>query len=390
MEFIHKIQKIIHIKYYYCLGLLMLLATNTCLAQTIVISPNTVISHSKTYNNVTLDMTNGSFIIKNEATLTINNSIINGNLSEGTPLLINVDKGTLNLSNNQVNIKSIGITPHPTTQSLQYVIQVAMGGLSMTGNSFQIDQPFTAGLVITTASIPTTGINITNNNFERFHGVVYLLGTDQATISGNTLVKNTYGNLVIIGSNSKIVNNTIYFSGNNRLGNSIDVIDSNDVIVSNNMIFTPTCHGIYVFNSRDITLDSNRISGGITYGMNILSYPETLTSDEYLTNLIRNHKFNNLISSNITVTNNYMSQNRYGIAVSDVDTLTVQNNIFIQRFEDNDARKFWTNNNALLQNVTNLTWLNNQYKEAFSQEENGNNSNSNSLVPFPQSGGVSF
>ena len=46
----------------------MVMAANA-MAQTIVIAPNTVISHSKTYDNVTLDMSRGSFIIKDNAVL---------------------------------------------------------------------------------------------------------------------------------------------------------------------------------------------------------------------------------------------------------------------------------------------------------------------------------
>lgn len=387
MEFIYNLKKIIQLKYCY-LSILMFLVSNVCFAKTIIIPPHTVISHSKTYNNVTLDMTNGSFIIQNNAILTINNSIINGNLSKHNPVLINIEQGKINLTNNQVNIQTFGIDPHPTTQSLEYVIQLAAGSMNMNGNSFQIDNPFTAGLLITTATIPTTGINVVNNKFEGFHGAIYLLATDHALISGNTLIKNTYGNIVVIGSNSKIIGNVIYFSGNNRLGNSIDVIDSNDILVGKNLIMTPTCHGIYVFNSKDVTVDHNKIFGGITYAMNILTYPETLKAISYVSELVKNHQFKNTMSTNIVVTNNFMSQNRYGISASDVNGLNVQNNMFIQRFADTDTRKFWTNNNVLFQNVSNVVWSNNQYKEAFSQEDDGDNSHSFTIVPFPQTGGI--
>ncbi len=371
-------------------GLSMLLSQGCFSAETIIISPNTVVSHSTTYANATLDMTNGSFIVTGDATLTIKNSIVNGNISKNNPFLITVDKGNLNLSNNQVNIKAVKIDPHPTTQSLYHAVQIAMGGLTMTGNTFRIDQPFSAGLLITTAAIPTANFVITRNRFESFHGVLYLVSTDNALISENTLFKNTYGNIVVIGSNSKITGNTIYFSGNNRLGNAVDVIDSNNVLVNKNLILTPTCHGIYVFNSRDVLVDDNRVLGGITYGMNILSYPEKLSTEYYVKQLLREHSLKNTISGNITVSHNLFSQNRYGIAASDVNVLTVSNNIFVQRFADNDARKFWTNNNTLLQNVTGLTWNNNIYKEAFTQEKGGDNTKSFHFVSFPQTGGVSL
>jgi len=379
------IQKIIQ-----SIGIIFLLLANTCFAENIIIAPNTVISHSRSYNNATLDMTNGSFIINNNATLTITNCIINGNISKKNPLLITVDKGKLNLSHNNFNIKSVGIDPHPTTQSLHYVIQLAHGGLNMDSNSFVVDHSFEVGLLITSADIQTTGINIVRNTFERFHGVIYLLGTDNALISDNILTKNTYGNIVIIGSNSKILGNTIYYSGNNRLGNSIDLIDSNNILVSKNLLLTPTCHGIYVFNSSNVVLDSNRVNGGITYAMSIITYPEKLKTDDEIMPLVLKHTFKNVISQNITITNNFMSQNRYGIAATDVNGLDVENNIFIQRFEDVDARKFWTNNNILLQNVSQLTWVNNMYKEAFTQEVNGDNTKTDILIPFPKTGGISL
>ena len=365
----------------------MVLST-TCFAQTIVISPNTVISHSKTYDNVTLDMSNGSFIIKDNAILTIRNSIINGTLSKNIPVLINADKGVLNLKNNHVKIATNGLSPHPTTQSLQHVIQLAMAGLTMDHNTFVIDKAFTAGLLITTASIPTANIKILDNKIEHFHGVAYLIGTDNALISGNTLNKNTYGNLLVIGSNSKIINHTISYSGNNRLGNSIDVIDSNNITVNGNLILTPTCHGIYIFNSRDVVIEDNYINGGITYAMNILTFPETLQTNQYINTLIQGMHLTNRMSSNITVSHNLLSQNRYGIAGSDIDGLNVTHNIFIQRFEDDAARTFWTNNNVLLQNVTQVNWEHNLYKEAYTQEENGSTSRTDHFVQFPATGGV--
>lgn len=374
----------------YLVGTSLVLVASGSMAQKVIIAPNTVISHSKTYNNDTLDMTHGSFIIKNNATLTISNSTVVGTVSDTNPLLINVENGNLNLNNNQVNISAVNIAPHPTTQSLQYFIQMGTGGLKVTNNTMKIDKPFTAGLLITTSTIPTSGIQVTNNNIQGFHGAVYLLGTDNALISGNTLNKNTYGNLVVIGSNSKITGNTIYFSGSNRLGDSIDVIDSNNVEISKNLILTPTCHAIYVFNSQNVTVDSNRITGGITYAMNLLTNPETLEAKDYVTSLIGNYQPKTLGSSNISVTNNFITQNRYGIAATDVDGLNVQNNTFIQRFEDNASRTFWTNNNNISQNVTNVTWINNQYKEAYTQVEGGDNSKTGVLVTFPQSGGVSL
>ena len=70
--------------------------------------------------------------------------------------------------------------------------------------------------------------------------------------------------------------------------------------------------------------------------------------------------------------------------------MNVTNNYFSQRFEDAASRKFWTDNTNLLINVTNLTWTHNFYKEAFTQEEGGDNSKSLNFIAFPQTGGISL
>lgn len=379
--------------FYFLTSLFLLTISHLVYAQTIIIKPRTIISFPKTYNNVTLDLTNGSFIIQNNASLTINDSNIIGTISPSNPILFTVDGyGTLNMNNSQVTITAKGINPHPMTQALQYVIQTALGTVNLIGNSFSIDKSFTAGLLITTSNIPTKNFKLQNNTINNFHGVFYLLNNYNALITGNQLTKNSYGHIVITGQNAIITNNTISYSGNDHLGNAMDIIGSKNILINKNLLLTPTCHGIYVLSSDAVTIDNNLIFGGITYAMNVLSVPELLRDegkvDQYVAQLITDLKINALASDNITISNNYMSQNRYGVAVSDVSHLTVQNNIFIQRFSDNTSRKFWTDNSILLKNITTLIWTNNLYKEAFTQAIDGSNAKSFTLVPFPQTGGV--
>ncbi|MDX1901433.1 MAG: right-handed parallel beta-helix repeat-containing protein [Gammaproteobacteria bacterium] len=338
-------------------------------------------------------MTHGSFIITNKANLTVNNSIIKGTLSNDNRVLINIDDGSANLSNNNVNLHAVGIDPHPKTQSLDYFMTVALGSVNLDSNHFAIAEPMAAGFMITTSTIPTTKIKVTNNTFKGFHGVLYLINSDNAVVKDNTLDTNTYGNIVIVGNDGQVIHNTIYFSGNNHLGNSIDLINANNVIVSKNILLTPTCHGIYVINSHNLKINDNRISGGITYAMNIYSYPESdkkIEMDDYISQILTKLKSNSSLSSDVTISNNYMSQNRYGIAASDMSGLTITNNYFVQRFADNDARKFWTDNSILLANVKNLIWSNNFYKEAFTQQNGGDNTKSFKLLPFPVTGGVTL
>ena len=370
-------------------GILLSLIASIGNAQTIKIHRNTVITTPTTYENVTLDMSDGSFIIKTNGELKIKRSIINGTLSKDVPILFTIDNGKLNLEKNTVNIITHHLPPHPQTQSLEYVMNITLGGLNIDGNQFNIDNPFTAGLLITTASIPTTDLKFTHNRFERFHGVLYLIASDNSLVADNTFFRNSYGNIVIIGNSGKIIHNSIYFSGNDHLGNSIDVIDSSNITISNNLLFTPTCHGIYIMNSHHLAIEGNNITGGITYAMNILTYPETLEAmDDYVVKLADSAKLPNRQSGDISITNNFMSQNRYGIAASDTVNLSIKGNYFTQRFNDAESRKFWTNNNVLMQNVTNLSWQDNYYKEAYTQAIDGDNSSSSKFVPFPKTGGV--
>ncbi len=377
--------------YIYLMSFIVLILTRVCYAEDIVvIEPNTIISEPKIYNNVILEMTNGSFIVNNKATLRIQNCTIKGTLSKNNPALITLEDGNLYLENNKGKIKSVGVLDHPTTQSLYHVIQVSRGLVDMENNHFSVNNPFKVGLLITSASIPTTDYKIINNTFEKFHGVLYLLNSNNSLIQNNAFVTDTYGNIVTIGRKINILNNSIYFSGNNHLGNAIDVIDSDTVTISQNRLITPTCHGIYVLNSQNVVVDSNYVTGGITYAMTVLSNPETLDPMEYISKIIGSYKIKNGLSNNITITNNYMAQNRYGIAATEINTLNVQNNTFVQRFTDQASRTFWTDNNILIKDVTGLVWTNNLYKEAYTQDIDGNNTKSNAFVPFPVSGGVTL
>lgn len=365
--------------------------SSACFAETVVILPNTVISVDKNYHHVTLDLTHGNFLVKNGATLSINDCTINGTLSKNNPILFDVSEHSkLDMMRNMVNVHSEGVLPHPMTQSIYYVMQIAAGVVDLRNNNFTMEDPFTSGLLITLWPYGTSNFVILGNRIENFHGALYLINTGNSKVEDNVFVKNSYGNIVNMGNKNSIVHNTIYFSGNNRLGNAIDVLNSQEVQVARNLILNPTCHAIYVLSSSNITIDDNRVQGGITYGVNVLSFPEASDKFAYLGNVIPTLKNLNALSHSITIKDNYFLQNRYGVAASDTVGLTVDGNYFVQRFESNDTRKFWTNNNILLKNITDLVWTNNLYKEAFTQEISGDNSKSFSLIPFPVTGGVTL
>lgn len=355
----------------------------------IIIAPNTIISVDTTYSSDTLDMSNGNFIVQNNATLTIQSCNIIGTLSDANPTLISVLLGSLNMDNNIVQLTSSGIVPHPETQSLHYFIRLEQAKVNLDSNSFNMDLSFVVGLLISDVVQVTDGIMITNNTFRNFHGVLYLLNSNNTLIQDNLFKLNSYGNMVLVGNSCTINNNKILFPGIDHIGNGIDIIDSSQVSITNNVIFTPTCRGIFVVGSHDVVIDSNSITGGITYAIILVSDIELSEKDNYGRRILDKlgKKPIQQGTNNITISNNIMSQNRYGLAATDVENLSVTGNYFSQRFEDAASRLFWTNNSTLLVNVTGLVWTNNVYKEAFTQVNGGDNSMTQ-FVPFPISGGV--
>lgn len=370
------------------IGLLILFWGGSVYAD--VIGPNTIISTSTTYSNTTLDMSHGNFIVRNGAMLTIENCTINGTISPENPILISVELGSIKLINNQVAITSTGISPNPKLEANYYAIKLGRASGQISGNAFIVDKQFTVGLLTTSSILPARNLIITGNSFQNFHGVLYLLNSSNTIIDNNILRLNSSGNIVVVGNKSKITNNYIYFSGLNQLGDGIDLVGAEEVTIAKNSIFTPTSVGIAVVLSRHIVLDGNVITGGITYGINLYSNTDLSDPNIFAGKILAKLNRKLILRSateDITIRNNALGQNRYGIAATDVQNLAVVNNYFTQRFDDAASRKFWTDNNILLKNVTGLVWDNNLYKEAFTQVNGGDNSMTQ-IVPFPASGGV--
>lgn len=372
-------------KIHYLLALTLVLLSQVAYA--IVIAPNTVINSPTIYSNEVIDLSHGNLIIKRGASLTIRDSKINGVLSEENPTLIAIESGTLTMRRNKVAISAPSMTPNPYAQSLAYVVRANNAKIQLVNNEFKMADEFVGGLLITNDGIQTEDIVIERNKIEGFHGALYLLNSNNAFINNNILRLNSYGNIVLIGRDGQISNNSIYFSGRDKLGNAMDVIDSYNISIANNVVWTPTCHGIYIFASEGVAIDNNNVASGITYGITVLG-KEELSQDAYATAL--SHQRNShFVSKSITISNNYFSQNRYGINASDVEGLLISNNYFSQHFNDAASRQFWTDNTNLLKNISDLQWLNNFYKEAFTQV-NGDSNALTQIVPFPETGGVSL
>jgi len=377
---------------YLALVIAVIAQSQYCIAQEVVIPREWVIDKSTVYKNVIIDLNKGSFIVKNKATLQIEHCTINGTISSDNPFIIAVENGTLILKNSKVTISTSNISPHANAMTIYHALHIIKGNVTIDGNEFSIAQPYTAGL-LTTDTIATNNVTIRNNYIYQFHGGLLLKNSQYATIVGNKFSHVSLGNIFLIESEHALISkNYILFSGNNSIGDAIDIVDSNQVDIEQNYILSGSCYSIVILRGNNIRINQNSVVGGITYAIYVAPSIDHVTcSNRYLDkdgNKSRTIPVD--MNTNIFITNNYIAQNRYGLAIHSVKGLWVQNNIFIQRFADNANRLFWTNNDKLFQNVISVVWKDNWYKEAYSQEEENDNRMAKRIVPFPQHGGVTL
>jgi hypothetical protein len=378
-----------------CIYLLIWLAftSSNSMAKTIKLTGQTIIDKTTEYKNINFDLSRGFFIITNNATLTIENSTINGSISPVNSSLIKLSSGHLVLKNNIINVDTINLPPTPGQPSKYNVINIVNGDVKIIGNNFSIKKQHMASLLVTN-QYPTTGFSILNNKIHNFNGGFFLSYSNNAIVAGNEFSNVSTTNIFTLhGKDNLFKNNVMLFSGDGYPGNGIDVIDSDHITLSHNYIASGSCYSLFILRSQNIVIDDNSIVSGITHAIYIA--PTIGLNDGFQRQLLpfinqasdNNDKYKN---RNITIKNNYFAQNRFGIAATNVDGLRVENNIFIQRFSDKKSRLFWTNNDNLLLDNINLIWSNNVYKEAFSQTIPGDNNEQMTLQfhSFPSRGGV--
>lgn len=368
------------------LALFFLAVSSISYAATITITGNHIITTPTVYQNSTLEMSDGRFTINAGGSLTLDNCVVNIKISPTNPFLVLANQGNINFNKTVFNVTSEGITPNPSTRSAYNLIDINIGNLSLTDNAFTINNEYTVG-VLTTQNSPNNGFVITNNSFKHFHGGIYLSQVMNPMINNNKFERVSFANIYFSGSLAQISNNFLAFPGNVAVGDGIDLVNANSVTISNNIISSSAGYGILMMGAQNISINNNKITDGFSYGIYIRN-PALLTSkDQYLKQLYKKTKAQ-LTNNTITLTNNYIEQNRYGLAGETVDNLIVTNNIFIQRFDDSSVRQFWTNNDNLLPFASNLIWSSNYYKEAFTQEVPGDNTNALQFLVFPEHGGV--
>jgi parallel beta-helix repeat protein len=353
-------------KFFILLAFLSL--SNAIYASVINITGNKIITTHVVYENSNIDMTNGRFTI-NEGGLTLKNCIVNVKISPANPFMILLNKGNLNLNKTRLNVTTDGITPDPKVKSIYHLITINNGNLSITHNHFILNNPYTVGL-LTTQTNPNNNFVISKNIFKNFHGGIYLSGMTNVIINNNRFERISFSNVYFSGQLAYINDNVFLFPGNLSIGDAIVLENANHIFISNNIISNSAGYGILMVGAQDIFINENKMTDGASYGV-----------------FIRTPLLNN-DNDHITLSNNYIAQNCYGLAGETLDHLIVTNNIFIQRFNDASTRRFWTDNANLLPLARHIMWSDNYYKEAFTQEVPGDDSSALQFVPFPQQGGV--
>lgn len=369
-------------------GTMTLLVSSMSHASPIIITGNHVITTPTVYQNVVLDMSNGRFTINAGGSLTIENSIVNSTISPSNPYMVSLTTGGLSLKNSKVTVTESGIVPDMNSKSAYPLIKVAQGQVSINDNTFANTTAFTVGF-LETQNLETHGFDINHNLIKNFHGGLYLENSNNAEVDDNSFEMVSYSNIINVSSNaSKFKRNIFSFPGNLKKGNAFNIINSKGLDISDNIITNSAGTGIFIMGGQKLFIDNNQISDGKSFGIYIQTPSLTSASKNpyYIPVLAKNLKLAS--NSNIVISNNYIAQNRYGLSGGEIDHLIVTNNIFIQRFQDNSTRQNWTNNDVLLASAADLIWSNNLYKEAFTQEVPGDNSNTLQFVTFPEHGGV--
>lgn len=368
-------------------GALFLFMSHSVFAKTV--NGAQIIDTPVTYDNETLTLTDG-FIIKPGGALTISNSTVNIIISPRTPYFAYLTSGQLILKNDTFNVTTESITPNPAAPSLYQLITVDKGSVTAIGNRFSVDNAFSVGFLTTNPTYLTNHFAISDNTFNKFHGGVYLANSNNATVSGNSFNQVSLSNIFNMGSMSNFSDNIFTFPGNLSFGNAIDIVDSQGINVTNNIIQSSSNFGIEIMGGQQITVNNNKLTDGLSYAISIQNSVDS-SKNPTLSQFLAGHKTFKLAANpnkNITITNNFMAQNRYGLAAAGVDTLTVKGNTFVQKFSDDASRQFWTNNDTLLATSFNITWVDNLYKEAFTQVNGGDNKRALQFVTFPLHGGV--
>ena len=141
-------------------------------------------------------MTNGAFLIVNNATLAIENGILNGSMDKKNPWLINLTNGQLILINNTVNITATKLPADAANKSGYNFISLLKGKVKILRNHFKVDKSYTVGFLMT-GHAETADLIIGDNFLTNFHGGIYLINSSHASIYNNIFSRVSFSNIFI-------------------------------------------------------------------------------------------------------------------------------------------------------------------------------------------------
>lgn len=175
----------------------------------------------------------------------------------------------------------------------------------------------TGGIFIKPSTKNAKGVSgwIVNTRFENTWSPIKLYGAKNFNVSNNVFKRNPGTNISISGTDVLISKNEIVFPGNGYIGDGITIFNplSESRILENN-ITGGSCYGIWFYNSRfrNILVSRNRISSGVTNGLNVSN----------------NKKFK---SHGLLIKENHFTANAgFGVGIdSDVSGVTLASNYFI-------------------------------------------------------------
>jgi len=140
---------------------------------------------------------------------------------------------------------------------------------------------------------PTLTGEISQNEFNGFHGVIALDNLHKFQISENRLLKNNYANIFAGGEEVEITDNKIYYPGNGTTGDGITVIGKLvNSRIDGNTIFDGSCYGILI-RGGEITrlqISNNIILNGITTAIQLDAIEKPISDITLTGNVISGNK----------------------------------------------------------------------------------------------------
>lgn len=170
--------------------------------------------------------------------------------------------------------------------------------LAIKNNKLVSSSPYSTGAIairqIPGESVsPTLTGEISQNEFNGFHGVIALDNLRKFHISDNRLLKNNYANIFAGGEEVEITENKIYYPGNGTTGDGITVIGKlKNSRIDGNTIFDGSCYGILIRGSEitRLQISNNTILNGITTAIQLDAIEKPISDITVKGNIISGNK----------------------------------------------------------------------------------------------------